>query len=147
MTGRKTPYTRIGIRRMKCVRCGRQASQQWQVCADGNTYRPLCTKCDIELNQMVLLWAGFSPAEVQHKMREYRLKLEQANNGREDDTVDEKMLTVGKHRPTHEELKQAAQPLLDLLYQYYHPHAAIVVTQAYVEVFEADMCAPLPLRD
>lgn len=55
--------------------------------------------------------------------------------------------TNEKNRPTHEELKQAAQPLLDLLYQYYHPHAVITVTQSHVEVLEGDMCAPLPLRD
>ena len=56
-------------------------------------------------------------------------------------------MPVGRERPTCEELKQAAQPLLGLLYQYYHPHAVITVTQSHVEVLEDDMCVPLPLRD
>jgi hypothetical protein len=54
--GRKTPYTEIGIRRMSCVRCGKRASSQWQVCADGNTYRPLCSECDILVNRLVLIF-------------------------------------------------------------------------------------------
>lgn len=57
MSGRKKPYTAIGIKRKKCFRCGAQASQQWQICADGNTYRPICDPCDIDLNRVVLRWA------------------------------------------------------------------------------------------
>lgn len=56
---RLKPYTEIGIKRMKCFRCGRKAVFQWQICSDGNQYRPICLKCDIELNAMVLKWAGF----------------------------------------------------------------------------------------
>lgn len=56
--GRKQPYTQIGIRRLKCIRCGAPAVFQWQICADGNVYRPLCVACDIELNETVLKWAG-----------------------------------------------------------------------------------------
>jgi NAD-dependent SIR2 family protein deacetylase len=67
---RKKPYTEIGISRMKCIRCGRQAKYQWQICADDNIYRPLCEKCDIELNDMVLKWAGFEDSE--EKMKKYR---------------------------------------------------------------------------
>ena len=57
-TRRKTPYTQIGMSRLKCVRCGGQAVHQWQVCADDNTFRPLCLPCDVELNRLVLTWAG-----------------------------------------------------------------------------------------
>lgn len=53
---RKRPYTQIGIRRLKCFRCGAQAVHQWQVCADGNQYRPLCLRCDVALNRLVLRW-------------------------------------------------------------------------------------------
>jgi len=56
---RKKPYTQIGIRRLRCFRCGGKTQEQWQICADGNIYRPICLKCGIELNEMVLKWMGF----------------------------------------------------------------------------------------
>lgn len=61
-TKRKEPYTAIGIKRMKCIRCGKQAMFQWQVCSDGNNYRPLCGYCDVDLNQLVLEWMGHPDA-------------------------------------------------------------------------------------
>jgi transposase-like protein len=69
MTGRRTPYTERGIRRMKCMRCGQPAVHQWQICADGNTYRPICASCDIELNEMVLRFVH--DPEWQQKMIQY----------------------------------------------------------------------------
>lgn len=54
---RREPFTETGIKRLRCVRCGGQAVHQWQVCADGNNYRPLCLPCDIALNKLVLEWA------------------------------------------------------------------------------------------
>ena len=51
---RKKPYTEIGITRLKCIRCDNQAEVQWQICADGNNYRPLCLGCDVALNRAVL---------------------------------------------------------------------------------------------
>lgn len=71
---RTKPYTEIGIRRLNCIRCGRQATQQWQICADGNQYRPICTECDIELNEMVLRFMGFDNAEA--LIQEYKKKHE-----------------------------------------------------------------------
>lgn len=57
MSGRRIPYTDRGIRRLKCIRCKiRPAVHQWQVCADGNVYRPICIPCDIALNRLVLRW-------------------------------------------------------------------------------------------
>ena len=56
---RKTPYTELGIKRLKCCRCGGKAKYQWQICSDGNQYRPLCDKCDILLNKMVLKFMNF----------------------------------------------------------------------------------------
>jgi len=57
---RKKPYTEIGIRRLKCFRCGKPACYQWQICSDNNIYRPICVECDIALNEMVLKWMGFT---------------------------------------------------------------------------------------
>ena len=31
---------------------------QWQICADGNIYRPICKECDIALNALVLEFMG-----------------------------------------------------------------------------------------
>ena len=56
---RKKPYTEIGIKRLKCFRCGKQAVHQWQICSDDNIYRPICQDCDIALNELVLKWFGF----------------------------------------------------------------------------------------
>lgn len=56
---RKTPYTEIGIRRLKCFRCENKAQFQWQICSDGNQFRPICLDCDVELNEMVLNFMGF----------------------------------------------------------------------------------------
>lgn len=60
---RTEPYTEIGIRRLPCFRCGSPARFQWQICADGNQYRPICTLCDVVLNALVLNWAGFPDAD------------------------------------------------------------------------------------
>lgn len=53
---RRQPYTGIGIRRLKCIRCGAQAEYQWQICADGNNWRPICGPCDVLLNRTVLIF-------------------------------------------------------------------------------------------
>ena len=65
MTGyrRTKPYTEAGLRRRTCYRCPNQATTQWQICADHNTYRPLCTPCDIALNALVLRWMHHPDAE------------------------------------------------------------------------------------
>ena len=61
-TKRKKPYTEIGVRRLKCIRCGKKAEYQWQICSDGNNFRPLCLECDILLNQTVLVFMGHPKA-------------------------------------------------------------------------------------
>jgi hypothetical protein len=53
---RTKPYTVIGIKRKKCVRCGKQALHQWNICSLGKGYWPICLECDIELNLVVLKW-------------------------------------------------------------------------------------------
>lgn len=55
---RTKPYTERGIRRLQCFRCGSPAVHQWQICADGNIYRPICKECDIALNALVLEFMG-----------------------------------------------------------------------------------------
>ncbi len=53
LPGRKEPYSEAGIRRLKCVRCGKKSVHQWRVCADG-LWRPICRRCDILLNHLTL---------------------------------------------------------------------------------------------
>ena len=55
---RKKPYTEIGIRRLKCCRCTNPARTQWQICSDGNQFRPLCLPCDFLLNAQVMAFMG-----------------------------------------------------------------------------------------
>ena len=57
--GRRKPYTVRGIRRVPCARCGKPSRFQWQICADGNLWRPICLACDIALNRLVLEFMGF----------------------------------------------------------------------------------------
>lgn len=57
-TRRPEPYTAAGISRLRCIRCGGQAVHQWQICSDGNNWRPLCLACDVALNELVLRWFG-----------------------------------------------------------------------------------------
>jgi len=52
--GRRTPYSETGIMRVPCCRCGKPAIHQWQVCANGNRYVPVCLDCDIAINALVL---------------------------------------------------------------------------------------------
>lgn len=70
MPQRRKPYTEIGIRRVKCFRCGSPAETQWNICADGNVFRAICRACDVALNEMVLRWMRF--ADWKAKMARYR---------------------------------------------------------------------------
>lgn len=72
---RRTPYTKRGICRVPCMRCGNPSRQQWQVCADGNIYRGLCERCDVALNALVLRWMRHPEAEG--LMKAYRKKMEE----------------------------------------------------------------------
>ena len=55
--GRRKPYTERGISRVRCYRCKRKASEQWNICALGGRYIPLCNRCGASLNALVLRWA------------------------------------------------------------------------------------------
>ena len=67
MTGwhvdRREPYTEIGVRRLGCIRCGKAARFRWNICSDGNRFRPLCLDCDVDLNRMVLEWMRHPEAQ------------------------------------------------------------------------------------
>lgn len=54
MVARRKPYTERGIKRVPCARCGAPSHAQWQVCADGNTWRGLCRRCDVDLNDLTM---------------------------------------------------------------------------------------------
>jgi hypothetical protein len=47
----------------------------------------------------------------------------------------------------HEELKEAALPMLAFLNKYYHPHAYAIITEGRVEIVVGDLASPLPIRD
>lgn len=61
---RRDPYTASGIRRRACVRCGRPGEHQWRICSDGGHYRPLCVRCDVALNRLVLRWSRHPRAKA-----------------------------------------------------------------------------------
>ena len=54
MTGRKKPYTEIGIQRVPCARCGKPSFHQWQACANNRRYVAVCIECDVTVNEVVL---------------------------------------------------------------------------------------------
>lgn len=70
MRGRRKPYTETEIRRLPCARCGQPAVHQWQICADGNLWRPICENCDVAINEMVLKFMG--DKQVDAKIDAYR---------------------------------------------------------------------------
>jgi len=67
---RKSGYSQSGIKKKKCIRCGNPADAQWQICSDGNNYRPICNDCDIELNRTVLVFMRHP--NVDGLMRKYK---------------------------------------------------------------------------
>ena len=68
---RKTPYTEIGIKRLKCFRCSNPATFQWQICSDNNIFRPICLECDIALNETVLKFMKFN--NWKEKIEQYKI--------------------------------------------------------------------------
>lgn len=68
---RKKPYTEVGIKRVPCFSCGKPSTQQWQICSLSNEYKGLCTRCDIDLNRLVLIFMGISRKEICRLIEEY----------------------------------------------------------------------------
>ncbi|MGR3292544.1 MAG: hypothetical protein ACUZ9M_00850 [Candidatus Scalindua sp.] len=69
---RRKPYTKTGIRRVPCMRCGEPSGQQWQICALNNQWAGVCTECDIKLNRMVLQFMKIPSKEVYCLIDEYK---------------------------------------------------------------------------
>ncbi len=65
---RLKPYTDAGLRRLRCVRCDKPATEQWEVrsCRAGVNwgYLPLCDQCDAKLNRKVLAFFDRMPRRV-----------------------------------------------------------------------------------
>lgn len=61
----------------RCYKCkklfNKNKVQTWNVCSDGNKKRLVCTKCDIELNEMVLKFIGFR--NWKSKIKKYKEKM------------------------------------------------------------------------
>ena len=74
MPGDKKPYTVSSINTVKCCRpgCRQRARFQWKTCADEH-YFPLCLRCDVALNHLVLAFVGEARAAT--KVHEYRLEV------------------------------------------------------------------------
>ncbi len=64
MRGRTKPYTERGIRRIPCPRCGKPSVHQWQICATGRIFMPMCAKCDVELNEYILTFFNYPNREA-----------------------------------------------------------------------------------
>lgn len=73
MMGRRRPYTKVGIRRVPCSRCGEPSVFQWQVCADSRQFRGVCQVCDVLLNDTVMRFMRI-PGRAR-KMAVYRAKV------------------------------------------------------------------------
>ena len=74
--GRRKPYTERGITRVECYRCRRRsATEQWNICALGGRYVPLCEQCGTALNVLVLRWARVPDREA--LMEQYRQHVEE----------------------------------------------------------------------
>lgn len=72
---RTNPYTETGIKQVPCFKCGKSSDQQWQICSLDNEYKGLCQKCDIELNEIVLLFMGIPKHEVNIIIEKYSPKI------------------------------------------------------------------------
>ena len=72
MNGSVQPYSRDGIRKTPCARCGKPSVHQWQICADKSIFRPTCRACDVALNEVVLKFFGFRNWRA--KMKAYTAK-------------------------------------------------------------------------
>lgn len=70
---RKKEYTEEEIKAGKCFKCGKQAEFQWSACADSNTWRLLCGRCDLEVNVMVVRFLGFK--DWRRKIKRYATRI------------------------------------------------------------------------
>lgn len=66
---RGRPYTESQLYKLPCHCCGAPARFQWNACADGNIWRPLCPGCDVRINIAVL--RVLDPVRWKSKVRAY----------------------------------------------------------------------------
>ena len=69
MLGRRKPYTRIGLKRLSCARCGDPASRQVVFPVD-DLWRPMCRQCEEELNLLYLVF--MEDPDITKKIAKYR---------------------------------------------------------------------------
>lgn len=62
--------SRMKTRYNKCYKCGKRATESWNICADGNKIKYVCRKHNIELNELVLKFMGFRNWKA--KMKKYK---------------------------------------------------------------------------
>lgn len=74
---RRTPYTKEGIKRVKCCveGCTQRGFASWQVCADKGTFRPVCIDHDVQINRMVMMLMYGPTPEVETIMEGYAASL------------------------------------------------------------------------
>ena len=81
------PFFQEEIGDEKCVRCGAPATFQWQICSDGNNYRPICTPCDIGLNKAALEYVKHPRAAELIEAYEQRVAVQAEDLASESDEV------------------------------------------------------------
>jgi hypothetical protein len=72
--GRLRPYGPRAITKQPCTRCGAPSAFQWQACANGRRFTPLCPRCDLALNETAVRFMRLANAES--LLAEYRRGLE-----------------------------------------------------------------------
>ncbi len=85
MTERRgKPYPDSKLYKLDCYVCGEKAKFQWNACADGNVWRPLCAKHDVLINKAVL--QVLYPKDWEVKLKEYcediEFNYEEVSNGK-----------------------------------------------------------------
>lgn len=66
---RRRPYPEAKLYTMKCHCCATPARFQWNACADGNVWRPLCPECDVKINVEVM--KVLDPVNWRKRIRAY----------------------------------------------------------------------------
>jgi hypothetical protein len=73
LIGRRKPYTRIGLKRLSCARCGDPASRQVVFPID-DLWKPMCVKCEEELNLIYLIF--MEDPDIDEKIAQYHEETE-----------------------------------------------------------------------
>lgn len=71
---RRRPYPDSKLYKMTCHCCDQPARFQWNACADGNIWRPLCPSCDVKINIEVM--KVLDPTNWRKRIRAYCKEIE-----------------------------------------------------------------------